>query len=858
MGLLSIQKVKRRGFLILGFLFYIVCSTFGSVATEFVFYQAAETTGGDAPVPQPQETLPAVVGMPSSPGYRGRQPSRDAKPSKTVKDESGRRKIEDSKEDNSVEEGENGGRSTKPLLSIPVAGKMDRSNTIGELRFNNAPITTVIKFIMDELKYPYVIDSQVSGTVNLFTAGEIPRDQLFEILERILKMNGYAIVKQDEFYIILPFPQSTKIPHRQILVKSKIGSKNGKVNEERKDEKKGKEQQAKPAIVKESGSQAETSHRETVTQQSEGSGPVAPQMSTQSDPSIKQVSRSEEGPQWEETHPVGQEQGVITYIIPLHYVPATDMVAMVKVFASDGANIVNFESANIILITDYWKNIEQALNLIRLLDTQYFEINTVDLISIRYNQAKDVAEDLGMVFAPGGKTAGVRIVAIERLNSILIVTRSPSVLQEVKKWLDRLDAPSTRSNVKTYVYEVEKNTAQNIAEVLAQLYQDGMGLPSTETGEGQEGQQQRAPIRPTQEASFSPFQGRGQRLGPSLAGRRMSEQGVRSVVAGDVKIVVNEFNNSLILQATEADYQFLLQTIQLLDVLPRQVLIEAKIYSVELRDDLSFGVAAFLAGRKIGDEVLPATIGQISAPTEGGPGGVFTMASRAAMGLSREFESVINALRSHTNVQMVEAPRLLAVDGMQAQINVGAEVPVTTASFGDPLRSGTASNFVNSIQFRPTGTTLLILPRTTASGIVTLDLAIEVSSATGTSLTPTISRNFVTTSLIVEDGQTVAIAGIISDQFDKGRSRIPILGDIPVLGHLFGQTSRTKRRFELIFLITPHVIRSLPTAAELTLDFRRSMRSAFDFIQEHEAEEEGIIQQRREKDLLREEDKEQQ
>ena len=288
----------------------------------------------------------------------------------------------------------------------------------------------------------------------------------------------------------------------------------------------------------------------------------------------------------------------------------------------------------------------------------------------------------------------------------------------------------------------------NIAEVLAQLYEDGLGLPSGAAGGQQEGRPQQQPGAPTRDAGFARSQqfgglgGAGQSLGPSLAGRPMSNQtGIRAVVSANVKIIVNEFNNSLIIQATEADYQFLLETIRQLDVLPRQVLIEARIYSVELRDDLSFGVAAFLQAR---GAATPGGEGQ--EPTSGGPPttgqisaeGTLTVVTRTFLGQERQLEAVINALRTKTDVEIVEAPRLLALDGMQAQINVGAEVPVTTASFGDPLRAGSATSFVNSIQFRPTGVTLLIMPRISASGIVMMDLAIEVSSASGAALTPTI------------------------------------------------------------------------------------------------------------------------
>lgn len=520
---------------------------------------------------------------------------------------------------------------------------------------------------------------------------------------------------------------------------------------------------------------------------------------------------------------------------------------MITPFVSNGANIINYASANILILTDYRRNIEQVLKLVTLLDTEYFDVNTVDLIPIRHNQAVDVAEDLAQIFAPGDP-AGVRIVAIERLNSILVVTRSPSVFQEVKRWIDKLDASVAGTNIKTFVYEVQNNTAMNIAEVLGQLYQDGLGLPSGgRVQAASEGPSQQPAQQPRQPGFVSPFQQQrgfgggygGGQLGPSLAGRPMSSQiGVQAVVTGTVKIIVNEFNNSLIIQATESEYEFMLETIRQLDVLPRQVLIEAKVYSVELRDDLNFGVAAFLEERGQAASLGPATTGKIAD-------GALSITTRTFVGAGRQFEAAITALRTKTNVEMLEAPRLLVMDGMQATINVGAEVPVTTASFGDPLRSGSSTAFVNSIQFRPTGTTLMILPRISASGIVTMDLAIEVSSATGTALTPTINRNFITTSLMVEDGQTIALAGIISDQVDVSQSRIPILGDIPILGALFGKTARNTRRTELIFFITPHVIHNLPTATELTLDFLQALERAYEFIERKEREENKLIQERR-------------
>lgn len=723
-----------------------------------------------------------------------------------------------------------------------------------KLNLKDADIDRLVNMVMQELGYSYVIDPQVQGTVSIFSMREIPRERLFEVLEQLLKMNGVAIVKQEDYFVIVPIGESPTIPHGVLM--SSPGTQAPSP-----------ETQAPSAESETEQSSQESTPEASVPSAVEdpSAAQEEPQNQAQSEPQIIRVGSSQEI----------DEQGVVTYIIPLHYILSDQMLEMVKVFLSPGSTVVDFAPANMLIITDFPQNIQQALTLVELLDTRYFDLHTIDLIQIRFNQAVDVAEDLAKIFAPGDSAAGVRIVAIERLNSVLVVTRSVEVFEEVKRWIEKLDAPSSTSNLKTFVYQVENNTAVQIAQILAELYADGEGLPSSLTGDSREDQQgrlardtstlgQRTPTRdPSFVQSDSRF-GRDQfgsreslaggggfggpagmrQLGPALSSASQSQ--IRGIYAGNVKLVVNEFNNSLIIQGTEADIQFMLDTIRQLDTLPRQVVIEAEIYSVELRDDLSFGVSAFLQAQGIGatgegGAFTPATTGSISD-------GLITVTTRAMVGAEREMQAIVTALSEKTNVEIVEAPRILALDGTPASINVGAEVPVTSASFGNPLQSGT-TNFVNSIQFRPTGTTLLIVPRISASGNVTMDLVLEVSSATGPALTPTINRNYIQSSFIVRDGQTIGIAGLISDAFNLGRSRVPVLGDIPILGALFGTTTKNDRRFELIIFITPKVIRNLPTSAELSLEFKRALRHAYDFIRSKEIERAELLERRRKEEL---------
>ena len=325
------------------------------------------------------------------------------------------------------------------------------------MTFKNASIDEVVEVIMKELGHSYILDPQVAGTVNLFTHQEFPKDKLFGVLEQLLKMNGQAIIRQDDLYVILPIGQSATIPGA--ILKRPVSPR--------------PEAESEPAQAR---PQPPGQHPPSPPPGAGLGNPAAAAIAQQPEPPQPTTITIPEQPS--ELEQLQGEEGVITYIVPLHYIPSADMVTMIKAFVSDGAQVVDFQSANILIITDYRANIEQALEIIRLLDTEYFDVNTVDLVPVRYHQAVDVAEDLAQVFAPGEKAGGVRIVAIERLNSILVVTHAPEVFAQVVAWIDRLDAPSGSSNIRTFVYSVENNTATNIAEILSQLYSDGAGLPS--------------------------------------------------------------------------------------------------------------------------------------------------------------------------------------------------------------------------------------------------------------------------------------------------------------------------------------------------------------------------------------------
>ena len=250
--------------------------------------------------------------------------------------------------------------------------------------------------------------------------------------------------------------------------------------------------------------------------------------------------------------------------------------------------------------------------------------------------------------------------------------------------------------------------------------------------------------------------GTGQQLGPRLnpcAGTtaQVFRGGSITGLQDTVRVVVDEINNSLIIQSSAADYAYILEVIKKLDVLPRQVIIDARIFEIDLTDAFTFGVAATLQARGAGPHL---TTGSING-TSGLVANTF-----AFVGNSRELLLALDTLRQKTKVKILEAPAVLALDGTQASIVVGGEVPYPTGSYIPGVSGGTVTN----VQYRETGVTLLVVPRISGSGTVTLAIAQEVSAPGAPTLTgPTFNKSSVSTTLAVKDGETVAIAGLIRD-----------------------------------------------------------------------------------------------
>jgi len=248
---------------------------------------------------------------------------------------------------------------------------------------------------------------------------------------------------------------------------------------------------------------------------------------------------------------------------------------------------------------------------------------------------------------------------------------------------------------------------------------------------------------------------------------------------------------------------------------------------VDLTGALAFGVEAFLQQRSQANRIL---LGQFSTAGGGGfPNPGLSFSAGTLVGRARELLLFLNAQENRGRTRVLSAPTILASDNMPAHIQVGAEVPILTSQGVVPgAQAGGSSLFTNTIQQRDTGVILSVTPRINPSGMVSMQVQQEVSSpqppAAGGPSSPSILKRSVSTHVTVKDGETIALGGIISENRIYSRSRVPLLGDIPVIGLLFGSTSYSVSRTELIVLLTPRVMQDLDQIQQATQEFKSKMK----------------------------------
>lgn len=511
--------------------------------------------------------------------------------------------------------------------------------------------------------------------------------------------------------------------------------------------------------------------------------------------------------------------GYQVLILPLRYIASSEMLKILEPLKPEKGLIEVDERRNLLTVAGTEEELTNIRETVRIFDVDQLKGMSVGLFRLKSVEADVIVEELEAIFgdAADGPLAGlVRFMPIERLNALLVMTPQKKYLTDVKVWISRLDRAEDRRGMNMYVYYVQNGKAENLAEMLGELF------------EGQRRSQRRQDAEDNsdrQRAAKTETEGEGAESSDDTSStprtKVSSSRGDGSSLdVGDVSIIADEENNALLILATPIDYEKVYDAIVKLDVLPLQVLVEATIVEVSLQDELRYGLQWFFKS-SLDNKSARGSVGNIPVVT---PGDFFPTANFEV------FDAVgtrllLNALAEDSKLNVISSPSLMVLDNHTATIRVGDQVPVrtseTTATSSDNLNS------TSTIQFKDTGVLLEVTPRVNAGGMVVLDIKQEVNDVDQTTSSgidsPTIIQRQIETSVAVQSGETLVLGGLIKENRNQSNGGVPGLRHVPVVGWLFGSEGKSVDRTELVVMITPTAVTDREEARDVTQEYREKL-----------------------------------
>jgi len=511
-------------------------------------------------------------------------------------------------------------------------------------------------------------------------------------------------------------------------------------------------------------------------------------------------------------------------VIPLKYVGAIDMSEILAPILPAKSIIKVDPTRNILLVAGTGDELRKAMDLVDTFDVNFIKGMSFGLYSLENSDAASTVTEIENIFNGGEKsplTGMMRFISIKNLNAILVVTQQKEYLKEAEKWITRLDEESGESSGEggLIVYRVQHVDAVELAGTLSEI----IGGSSSSS---------RKP------PSLAP----GEKLG-SLSNKKRdpkqrktknrrntaSSSGQGTEAFEGVTIIADEPNNALVIKAQSQQYRMLKKVIKQLDVMPLQVLLEAKIISVDLTNGLDYGVGWAFEGQEHHTDAS----GQVGS---GIINGVFDAAVGAfSYGIVSDninIRATIELLARNEKVDVISTPSLMVLNNKEGHMRVGNTVPKRTSEASTNTTGGIQPAQIGEAK---AGVDLTVTPRVNANGVVIMDIIQEVNrvlppdnTTSGSTIdSPTIFERKIESSVAVVDGESVVLGGLMDETHTDKNNGIPILKDIPLLGWLFGTQNRSVQKKELIVIITPHVIEDKFDARKVTDEFKRKLTGIF-------------------------------
>lgn len=497
--------------------------------------------------------------------------------------------------------------------------------------------------------------------------------------------------------------------------------------------------------------------------------------------------------------------GVKVQVIQLQYIAAEEMKTILEPISRQGSVLRVDPARNLITVVGNNADLEAMREAVSVFDVDWMRGMSVALHPLKASKPQAVATELDSIFGtkggPGAKV--IQFIPNDRLNSVLVITSRPAYLQRAATWIAKLDKLAETNEDQLFVYQIQNRPAKELAEVLSSVLGQSAKI-SQAAAAGQPVSPDMAPLALSSDG-ITPVP----LTGPSPA---MDEVDTVDQASLRAKVVADVENNALLIQTTARDYQRIEQILAKVDVLPTQVMLEAVIAEVTLNDELKFGLRWYFENNGMKLSLSDVASGFTGASF---PGFAWSYATD-------NIQVTLNALSSITDVNVISAPTVMALNNQKAVLQVGDQVPIITQQAVGTATSG--APIVNSVEMKDTGVILTVTPRINNAGRVMLDIGQEVSNVVKTTSSgidsPTIQQRKIQTRVLVNDGESLALGGLIQERNNVGRSQVPLLGDIPILGNAFKNKTDSIGRTELIIFIRPRVVRDINEAREVTEEFR--------------------------------------
>jgi general secretion pathway protein D len=504
---------------------------------------------------------------------------------------------------------------------------------------------------------------------------------------------------------------------------------------------------------------------------------------------------------------------LVTRVIPIKNVPAAQMVPILRPLVPQQGHLAAYPNSNVLVVSDRAANIQRLISIINRIDRP--DSQEIEVVPLQHASASEVVRIINSMSrqdAQGQVPGGTTLAADERSNSILLSGDNAARLR-IRGLIAHLDTPLQGGGNSQVVF-LKYAKAAELAPIL-------LGV--------------------------SQFEAEGQQGGANAAA-------TSAAGSQDVDIQADETNNALIITAAPAKFESLRRIISQLDVRRAQVLVEAVIaeVSTNLAKDLGVEFAYVPTDRSSGTTpafgtLLPnsgidltGVLGDAGNPISAISSGAFVGAAKLS-GKDR-FAALIRALEGDTATNILSTPQLTTLDNEEAEIVVAQNVPFITGQFTNTGAGGgdTAVNPFQTIEREDVGITLRITPQINEGDSVKLDIETESSSLSSSAVASDIITNkrSISTSVLAKDQQTIVLGGLIEDTFSDSVQKVPLLGDIPLLGHLFKATSTTNDKQNLMVFIHPVILRDAATSSYAT-------NSKYSFLRakqiEYEINDRGLI-----------------